>query len=222
MREIFGESMILDYADKPLKIDRWKRNLRTWLEGRKSNLLEVADNACIFGHYMPLKYSRLQRTRDCRMITWLRDPIERMVSNYNFIFKHHRLHNLLPGQSNVVDENWSLERFMFSPRYRNYASQYLWGVPLKRFEFVGIVEYYQEDLEYLGKQIFGRSLLMHCVNQTSARASCPYLEDPQLRRKAERYHARDMQLYGNALEMRKLRQTATPLRAADLTSRVAA
>jgi Sulfotransferase family len=123
MREIFGQSLVLDYGDKPLKVNRWKRNWRTWWEGRKSDQLGIDDNACIFGHYMPLKYSRLMQTRQCKLVTWVRDPIARMVSNYNFIFEHHRLRNLTPGQSCVVDENWTLERFMFSPSYRNYSSQ---------------------------------------------------------------------------------------------------
>lgn len=208
MRTIFGQSMILDYADKPLKVNRWKRNWRTWLEGRKSNLLQFPDNSCIFGHYMPLKFSELLRTRDCRLITWLRDPIARMVSNYHFIFEHHQSNNLPHGVSDVVDENWSLERFMFSPRYRNYASQFLWGVPLKRFDFVGIVEHYQEDLEYLGEHFFSRSLAMHHVNKTSAASNSPYLDDSPLRRKAERFHAQDMRLYRRALEMRMRRQPA--------------
>ena len=205
MREIFGESLILDYGDKPLKFNRWKRNWRTWLQGRKSNELAINDNACIFGHYMPLKYSQLFRTRECMLVTWMRDPIERMVSNYYFIFEHHRLRNFVPGQSHIVDEKWTLEQFMFSPSYRNYSSQFLWGVPLKRFDFVGLVEHYEEDLTYFGEKYFGRSLSAHQEKQNSKRSGCPFLDDPRLRESAERFHARDMRLYRYALELRAKR-----------------
>ena len=209
MREIFGESMILDYADKPLKVNRWKRMWRTWLQGHRSNELAIGDNACIFGHFMPLKYSQLCRSRECRLITWLRDPIERMVSNYYFIFEHHRLQKLAPGQSHIVDANWTLEQFMFSPSYRNYSSQFLWGVPLKRFDFVGLVEHYDEDLAYFGEWYFGQKLNAYRVKQTSKRRDCPFLDDPKLRLMAERFHARDMRLYRQALGMRAKRISET-------------
>jgi hypothetical protein len=205
MREIFGESLILDYADKPLKVSRWKRNWRTWLQGRKSNALAINENACIFGHYMPLKYSQLFRTRECRLVTWMRDPIERMVSNYHFIFEHYRLRGLAPGQSRIVDENWTLEQFMFSPSYRNYSSQFLWGVPLKRFDFVGLVEHYDEDLAYFGEKYFGRSLSAYREKQNAKRPDCPFLDEPRLRQSAEKFHARDMRLYRLAVEMRAKR-----------------
>ncbi len=205
MREIFGEAMILDYADKPWKIKWWKRNWQTWQQGRRSHELAIEDNNCIFGHYMPLKYSQLIRTRECSLVTWLRDPIERMVSNYNFIFEHYRLRNFKPGQSHIVDENWTLEQFMFSPSYRNYSSQFLWGFPLKRFDFVGLVEHYEEDLAYFGQRYFGRTLSVYREKQNVKRSDCPFLDDPKLRRKAERYHARDMKLYREALSMRAKR-----------------
>ena len=205
VREIFGESMILDYADKPIKVSRWKRNWNTWLQGRRSNTLAMADNACIFGHYMPLKYSHMMRTRECRLVTWLRDPIERMVSHYNFISEHHRLRKLAPGKSDVVDESWTLERFMFSPRYRNYSSQFLWGVGFNKFDFVGLVEHYQDDLRDFGSQFFGRKLTPHREKQSILRPPCPFLDDPTLRASAERFHAGDMRLYHQAINMRAKR-----------------
>ena len=222
MREIFGESMILDYADKPLKVNRWKRNWRTWLQGRRSNELAINDNACVFGHYMPLKYSQLFRSRECRLVTWMREPIERMVSNYNFIFEHHRLRNLAPGQSHIVDANWSLEQFMFAPNYRNYSSQFLWGVPLKRFDFVGLVEHYEEDLAYFGEKYFGRALSPFREKQNSNRPDCPFLDQPRLRGMAERFHARDMRLYRQSLEMRSKRISETAYSKAALNYRAAA
>ena len=222
VREIFGESMLLDYSDKPLKVSRWKRNWRTWLQGRRSNALALADNACIFGHYMPLKYSRLVRTRECRLITWLRDPIERMVSHYHFIFEHHRLRKLAPGQSQVVDENWTMEQFMFSPTYRNFSCQFLWGVGLKKFDFVGLVEHYDADLFDFGMQFFDRELMAHREKQSPMRAPCPFLDDPQVRRMAERFHAGDMQLYRQALKMRAKRLLKTSHSLANPYTRAAA
>ncbi|MSR46754.1 MAG: hypothetical protein EXS13_06775 [Planctomycetes bacterium] len=60
--------------------------------------------ARVFGHYMPLKFRALAWRRPVRRVTWLRDPIARMVSNYHFIFERHRRERLAPGESQVVDE----------------------------------------------------------------------------------------------------------------------
>jgi hypothetical protein len=208
MREHFGDALLLDYGDKPMKMPPWKRNWRAWRHGLESRKLVLPDEACVFGHYLPLKYWALALRRPTRRVTWLRDPIARMVSNYWFIFERHRRKNLPPGRSRVVDEGWTLERFMFSPIYRDYCHRFLWGVPLRRFDFVGVVEHYAEDLAEFGTRFLGRELPVHAEKRGPARPPCPFLDDPEQRRRAEAFHARDMALYRQALALRERRRAA--------------
>src|SRR5688572_24160877 len=102
MRDHFGKALILDYADRPMKVRTWKRNWRAWLHGYHSSKLELPDEACLFGHYLPLKYWALARRRPPRLGTWLRDPVARLVSHYHLIFERHRRLGFGPGRNRVV------------------------------------------------------------------------------------------------------------------------
>ena len=207
MRDHFGDALLLDYGDRPMKRRLWKR-CRAWWHGYRSSKLELPDEACLFGHYLPLKYWALARRRPTRLVTWLRDPVARLVSHYHFIFERHRRKGLGPGRNRVVDEAWPLERFLFSRKYRDIAHRFLWGVPLRRFDFVGVVEHYAEDLAEFGARFLGRELAVVEEKRAGPRPPEPFLDDPALRRRVERFHARDMALYREALALREARLLA--------------
>lgn len=208
MRDHFGAALQLDYDDKPFGTPPLRRFLAAWWHGRRSGRLVLPEEHCIFGHFLPLKYAALSRARPTRLVTWLRDPVARAVSNYHFIFERHRRKELPPGRSRVVDEQWTLERFLFARTYRDYQSQWLAGVPLCRFDFVGIVEHYADELADFGSRFLGRSLPVHDEKRALPRAPCEFLDDPDARRRVERFHARDMALYREALALREARQRA--------------
>jgi len=208
MRDHFGDALRLDYGDRPMKQAAWNRCWRAWWHGLRSSRLELPDEACLFGHYLPLKYWALARRRPTRLVTWLREPVARLVSHYRFIFERHRRKRIGPGVNPVVDEAWSLERFLFSRDYRDFASRFLRGVPLRRFDFVGVVEHYAEDLAEFGARFLGRPLTVHEEKRGDPLASDPLLDDPALRRRVEQFHARDVALYREALAMREARRRA--------------
>lgn len=205
MREHFGKALLLDYATNPIKLPPSRRNWRAWEQGLHSSQLVYPEEACIFGHYMPLKFWALAWRRPVRRVTWLRDPIARLVSNYQFIHERHQRQAIPPGGARVVDEGWTLEQFLFSPTYRNNMAGFLWGVPLRLFDFVGIVEHYAEDLADFGTRFLGRTLAVHEEKRSPPRPPCPFLDDPAERRRVERFHARDMALYRQALALREKR-----------------
>lgn len=135
----FGERMLLDNGDRPLAHARWVRRLRALETGLRlrNRTLPVA---CVYGHFLPLKYAWIRQARYC---IWLRDPVQRVVSRYHHYRRHvddepqHRRWGLVPGLS--------LEAFVRLPQYRNTCAEYLWGFPLERFDFVGVVERLDAD-----------------------------------------------------------------------------
>lgn len=85
---------------------------------------------------------------DCELITWLRDPVERVVSNY-----HHFLRS--PDMRDdccraLHERRLSLLQFAELDWMRNEATRYLAGKPLDAFAFVGIAERFEESLQRLG------------------------------------------------------------------------
>lgn len=46
----------------------------------------------------------------------------------------------------MIEESWSLERFLSEERFRNVFDLFLWDVPLTEFKFVGLTEEYDAGL----------------------------------------------------------------------------
>ena len=80
--------------------------------------------------------------------------------------------------------------------------QFLWEFPVERFDFIGVTEFYDEDLAYFARRYLGRVLEPQRLNvgESSGRE---YGLDPALRRKVEVFHDRDMDLYYAALQKRR-------------------
>ena len=70
---------------------------------------------------------------DVPRVTWLRDPVKRVVSHY--------IHNVGDKHS-----RYRLQRFIHNPRFRNMMTFYTGGGNLDRFAFVGILGRYNRDL----------------------------------------------------------------------------
>lgn len=196
LRAHYGEDLREDYSMLP--INR-RRGVREWEAMRAGFFVRrglTAEIRAIHGHFLPVMYRIALHDRPVHYVTWLRDPVERLVSNYHYWRR--QSHGATPEQRvrhRMAREDWSLERFCLGPEFRNLYRQYLWGFDPRRFAFIGITERYEEDLDY-----FARHFLDGAATATHARAnperdSERYLVDPSLRARIERHHAADMALY---------------------------
>ena len=108
------------------------------------------------------------------------------------------------GTQKFIEENWSLERFCLGPEFRNIYTQYLWGFPLQNFEFVGIVEKYQEDFAYFSREYLHTNIPLFQVN-TAGAVGNKHTIDSDLRKKIELHHKEDIEIYQEFLKIRKTR-----------------
>ena len=207
--ELFGEGFAYDYADYPLAhapLDRHRRVLQASLEalGR-----DFSATGCIHGHFLPVKYLLLGDKLDCQYVTWMREPMARLVSHYHYWFRTYDPESDLtsPLHRRVVEEGWSLEAFCLSPELRNVYCQYLWGFPIHRFDFIGITEFYEEDLRYFSTVYLGREFEPRQLNQRDVAGEAGGADElePGTRAEVEQFHAADMSLYRTALDMRAAR-----------------
>ena len=155
---------------------------------------------CIHGHFLPLKYRWQGRQQSRQFVIWLRDPIERLASHYHYWRRNYRPEQAGPLRIRMVEEDWSLERFCFCREMRNLYSEFLWGFPYGRFDFVGIVENYESDLRYFSRRYLGSRMDLQVLNTNPEQSHDRYIEDASLRAELEKFHARDMRLYQVALE----------------------
>lgn len=146
----------------------------------------------------------------------MRHPVDRLVSTYHFIQRRYPVYQAYPGavmNRRVVEEKWSLEKFLFHRYYRNCYSKFFWCFSLQRFAFIGIVEHYEEELAFLSERILGSSLPVYQENTNPEKRDSHYGTEPALRRRLEQFHAKDMELYQLALALRHQRMQRVELAA---------
>jgi hypothetical protein len=200
LKEIYGSSLLSDFADLPINTPAFKRNKDALLKCILNGIQPPNEFECIHGHFLPLKYLLC---RDAKFVTWMRDPVERLASHYFYWLRNYNPQNAPPLHKKVIEENWSLEHFCLCPELKNLYHQFLWGFPVKRFDFVGITEFYESETEYFSRQFLGGvELNVHRNNINSAMKATTYIEDKRLRDKVIQHHSKDISLYERALAMR--------------------
>lgn len=92
----------------------------------------------IHGHFPAARFA--QRYPDSPFITWLRHPVDRVVSHYHHLRRH-------PSRSHTI--SWTMKTtgmelsdFIEISSMQNLQSRYLAGFPLDRLAFVGLQEHF--------------------------------------------------------------------------------
>jgi hypothetical protein len=199
----FGKALLKDYADLPINTPVYERNLNALQACIENGAKDFAGVQCIHGHFLPLKYLLLSAKREITFITWMRDPVERLASHYWFWRKTYKADTAPELQKRMVEEKWPLERFCLGSEFQNFYWQFLWGFPLERFDFIGIVENYEEDFGYFTAQFLGTRLPVYKKNLGGIPKL--HITNHDFRKAIEAHHSIDMELYRRALEIRQKR-----------------
>lgn len=169
------------------------------------------DNACVYkntevihGHFsIDLLNNYLNLPPETPIITWLRDPVERVISNYYYL--HKRLSEELMEEKKGLNILAKMERSLLEyaqdERNRNRMSKFLKGIDLKDFFFIGIVENYDNDIQELGKKLNWSTLEIVTHNKTGT-GNKP-LVDEQTKALIRSYNKKDQALYEQALALRR-------------------
>ncbi|NEN92636.1 MAG: methyltransferase domain-containing protein, partial [Okeania sp. SIO3H1] len=148
----------------------------------------------IEGHFRAGKYDKL--FPDTKRITWLREPIHRLISDY--CFRH---------ISNPTKDYLNKQGLLkFAQSNSNLMAYCVNGKSLDYFDFVGITEYFEEDLLAL------KNLLGWSDYQVIYQNRNPYpeyldfqkevLSDKKLMDELASANSQDMELYAAALKLR--------------------
>jgi len=193
LRAVFDNRLHFDYADFPINADPVARHTAAITAS-----LAIATDAglradCIHGHFLPVKYLLRASSRPpVTFVTWLRHPVERVVSHYHF-WRRYQPNDLPRLHRRMLEEDWSLEQFCLCSELQNLYGQFFWAFPVTNFSFVGVTEYFATDLTYFSRHFLGVADGV-VAPQCNARGIVEDL-DPVLRTAIERYHDADMELY---------------------------
>ena len=214
LKDHYGQYLRWDYQDKPIhksfeqrtdEVVRFSNNLH-WIN---RYIYKIRGIKCIHGHFMPYKYMRFGNDRDVQFITWLRDPVERVISHYYF-WKRTSRGKWSSFRQQVADENWSLEKFCLSPELKNLYHLFFWNFPLEKFSFIGITEHFEEDAAYfmhsfLKKPQYEAIPMLNANPEAKGRYSETL--SPDFLEEVRQYHAEDYQIYQYALKKREERMS---------------
>lgn len=162
----------------------------------------------IHGHFFwPALRDFYSLSDDTPLITWVRDPVDRVLSNYYYLQKilKERLRresndlNILSKMQKTLIEYASVEGA------RNCMSKFINGVELDRFLFVGVCEHFDEDVEALATLLGWREYGAFRHNDSSTEKR-ELTED--LRAEIRRLNDRDVAVYEKALELRLRRRVS--------------
>ena len=196
----FGNNLQKDYSDMP-RIQQYLAGDLSPQELAKCQSAELGSNPprCIHGHFLPAKYIANNTKNEMRFITWLRDPVERLMSHYYFFKRSYDPETAGPLFRKVIAENWSLEDFCLSEQYKNLYHKYLWDFPYENFDFVGLTEFYDDDLSYFSERFLGIKADAFKLNCGGDSQAGRYKIDVSFRREVESFHSEDVSLYKRAL-----------------------
>ena len=165
----------------------------------------------IHGHFEPSKYRGYFPT--AKRIVWLRHPLFRLISEYFFAKTIEDRNNVIHAQ--LLDGNLSILEFARIEQMKNFLSQKIKGMQLAQFDFVGIQEFYIQDLIDLKNMMGWRNFqpIVKNDNRYPQYQKClqEILNDATLVNALAKLNREDLELYREALQIRAKRRQESPL-----------
>ena len=156
----------------------------------------------VHGHFSyPLLTRHFEIDPSIPVITWLRDPVKRVVSNYLYLAK--RLAEELKEEERGLNILKKMQRSLieyasYEPS-QNRMTRFLEGLDLERMAFVGLVESYDEDLAHLATRLDWTDYPVFHYNQTGKNSGDISERELDLIRSLNQ---EDIRLYERAQELR--------------------
>ena len=174
------------------------------------HLAEIpAETRVIHGHFLYADALPLYKAfPQVPVVTWLRDPVQRVVSSYYFAKRKYsdgdQLHK-------TYMEHYSLLEYAEDTRFRNEMSRVLEGSDLAGLAFVGLLEHLVEDVAYLAALLGWGA---YQIPERNVNISYKAQHEPPTeaeKKEITRLNKDDVELYRLALELRKKRQPTAKL-----------
>jgi len=195
LRGCAEEVLYLDYdyeGPSPNALFRRGKKLTASPESVINDIGSFPGRSVIHGHFQAKKYN--DKFPNAAYVTWLRDPVERIISHYLYWQR-----SRIPGEplwEQFTTQQTSLEQFAQLKFVRNLQHNYLIPLAVEQFDFIGITEEYDRSLE-LFRRLFcpGAQFDLTVRNENPNRQGKFYDLDPELRKKILQHNERDASIY---------------------------
>jgi hypothetical protein len=197
LKEVYGTDQVVR-LDVNLEDEVIRVNEQLWNRKKLSKEVQV-----VHGHFSPHLFEKYFRSSPAPFVTWLRDPVERVISNYYYLEKRlkEELQEEKKGLNILSKMQRSLPEYVADPLNQNRIAKFLQGRSLDDFAFVGIQEYYADDLQQLGRILSWKEVPHYHHNATGKSRAV----GDALREEIIRCNQEDVALYKHALSLREKR-----------------
>ncbi len=172
---------------------------KIWLDEKefKGDILP-SNIRVIHGHFVYAELTEMLNIKsDVKKITWLREPVERVVSNYFYLCDMMKYY--MQEDKNHIDVlskmQRTLEEYAADPVNRNRMSRFLSGILLNEFDFVGQIEHFNTHLQQLATKLnWKQPTQVVYKNSTSVSSERSELSE-ELKQRIAEWNKEDVQLY---------------------------
>ncbi|MEZ2301800.1 MAG: hypothetical protein ACBR13_08560 [Microcoleus sp.] len=166
----------------------------------------------IHGHFPGKKYR--EHYPNTKMVIWLRNPVISLISAYYFWMTLNPDYILNKDYRYVVDNKLDFPDFIKLPFTHNIISSYFAkGMKLTDFYFVGIQEFFMDDLNDIKNNLGWHPFKVQTSNRNSyynyKEQVMDALNNQSLVKSIVAFNSGDMELYQEALSLRSQRKGAS-------------
>jgi hypothetical protein len=187
-RHVKGWKVYSDYGEDNATTSRIIR--KCYKDGDFSKIGEInGRNTLLAGHFPVKKY--LQYYPMQHVITFVRDPVQRVISHYHDLQRR-------------IDYAESLETYINQKKFQNQQSKFFQDIPMEAIGFIGICEFYNESLELI-KRIYNLKVPKKRLNINQTKKDESYMPAADIVSKIRESNAEDCALYDKAFQLFKIR-----------------
>jgi hypothetical protein len=195
LREVYGEKHVVRFD-----ISRFVTVENEEFTGSKLK----ADIQVIHGHFPYYKLIELVEIPEgVPVITWLRDPAERVISNYFYLEKilREELDEEKKDLNILAKMQKTLIEYANTEANRNRMSKFLKGIEPEELFFIGLMDHYAEDLQDLARLLGWKDYPVLKQNVTGEKPQV----DKETLRMIKELNSNDYEIYNKALRLREER-----------------
>lgn len=186
------DNVAYDYPNKDISIPvlfRWRKEKSDFSAHQVFDWLLEKRPVFITGHFGALKY--LNFLPDAKCIAFFRDPFQRVISEYLHFKRHYNYIN-------------NFETFIEKSVVQNVQYNFLKGIALEDFFFIGLTENYPRSLEIINQKL-GTSFKLFRENRNRKNVSLPYSDSnfECIRTKFSNLNQKDLAIHEKLLQMWK-------------------
>ena len=199
-----AEALLLDYADRVGNpSSQFRTDFAAWQHHNEETIRNLPATAhAVHGHFWLGKYAPFFPR--AKKIVWLRDPARQLISAYHYWKATPLTDN--PLKRLLHEKNLSVLEFARLKGLHSPVTElFLRGYGLDDFDFVGIQEYFQDDLDALCRLMGWPIIDAAVMNPTASAEYRGFVFDEEIMAEIRALNRADVDLYEEARRRRASR-----------------